>query len=53
MNIHNGEIISFVSLPDFNLNERKKFLIKILLIELVKVLMNWALYLSHLLLQQP
>ena len=24
MNIHNGEIISFVSLPDFNLNERKK-----------------------------
>ncbi len=24
MNIHNGEILSFVSLPDFDLNERKK-----------------------------
>ncbi len=24
MNIHSGEILSFVSLPDFNLNERKK-----------------------------
>ena len=24
MNIHNGQIISFVSLPDFDLNERKK-----------------------------
>ena len=23
MNIHNGDILSFVSLPDFNLNERK------------------------------
>ena len=24
MNIHNGQILSFVSLPDFDLNERKK-----------------------------
>ena len=32
MNIHNGQIISFVSLPDFDLNERKKLKINNLLI---------------------
>ena len=32
MNIHNGQILSFVSLPDFDLNERKKLKINNLLI---------------------
>ena len=30
MNVNNGEIISLVSLPDFDLNERKISLIRIL-----------------------
>ena len=30
MNVNNGEIFSLVSLPDFNPNKKKKFLIKII-----------------------
>ena len=40
MDVNNGEIISLVSLPDFNPNQRKKFQIQILLIEQPKVFMN-------------
>ena len=49
MDVNNGEIISLVSLPDFNPNQRKKFQIQILLIEQPKVFMNLVqfLKLSH------
>ena len=45
MDVNNGEIISLVSLPDFNPNQRKKFQIRILLIEQPKVFMNLVLFL--------
>ena len=40
MNINNGEILSMVSLPDFDLNKREKSLIRNLLIDQQKVFMN-------------
>ena len=33
MNVNNGEILSLVSLPDFDPNEEKKLMMLILLIE--------------------
>ena len=47
MNIHNGEILSFVSLPDFDLNLRKQITDKILLIELVKANMSLVIFKPH------
>ena len=47
MNINNGEILSMVSLPDFNLNIEKIFLTKNLLTDQQKVSMNLVQYLKH------
>ena len=51
MNIHSGEILSFVSLPDFDLNERKQIKDKNYINRVSKDLMNWDLYLNLLLLR--
>ena len=40
MNVNNGEILSLVSLPNFDINKEVKLLIKITLIKLQKVFMN-------------
>ena len=52
MNVNNGEILSLVSLPDFDPNKREKLLIKIILIEQQKEFMNLVQFLKHLLWQQ-
>jgi len=46
MNVNNGEIISMVSYPDFDLNKREKIVISTLLIEQQKECMSWARYLK-------
>jgi cell division protein FtsI/penicillin-binding protein 2 len=46
MNIHNGNILSLVSLPDFDPNKRENIKIKIILIKLQKEFMSLVLYLK-------
>ena len=52
MNVNNGEILSLVSLPDFDPNKRKDISDVILLIEQLKEFMSLVLCLKLLLLQQ-
>ena len=52
MDINNGEILSLVSLPDFNLNQREIYRTKNLLIVLQKEFTNLVLFLKHLQLLQ-
>ena len=49
MNIHNGEILSMISLPDFDLNQRKNLNDLNILIGQPKVFMNLVQFLRHLL----
>ena len=49
MDVNNGEILSLVSLPDFDPNKREKISDKILLIEQLKEFMNLDLFLKLLL----
>ena len=46
MNVNNGEILSLVSLPDFDPNQRINITDKIILIEQQKVFMNLVLFLK-------
>ena len=52
MDINNGEILSMLSMPDFDLNKREKLLTKIISIEPQRQFMSLAQYLKHLLLPQ-
>ena len=53
MDVNNGDIISMVSYPDFNINERMLMIEDINYINraLQKVFMNWVRFLKLLLLQ--
>ena len=46
MDVNNGDIISLVSLPNFNINQRTILKIKNLLIKLQKVFMNLVQFLK-------
>ena len=51
MNINNGEILSLVSVPDFDLNKGKIYQMLIILIVQQRAYMNLDLFLNHLQLQ--
>ena len=46
MDVNNGDIISLVSLPNFNINQRSILKIKNILIKLQKVFMNLVQFLK-------
>ena len=46
MDVNNGDILSLVSLPNFNINQRTILKIKNLLIKLLKEFMNLAQFLK-------
>ena len=48
MDVNNGEILSLISLPDFDPNKREKSRIIILSIEQQKEFMSLGLFLKHL-----
>ena len=48
LNVENGEILSLVSLPNFNINKRNDIKDKKILTKLLKVFMSLAQYSKHL-----